>query len=414
MSVPAPIPASPAPVRAPRHERRLRAALLTTALLDELSSGFIVVALPLLRDHLRLSYAQAGLLFTVGGVSSMVLEPIINLLSDRGSKRVPILLGALTLVLSFALAGVAPNYGLELVAFALWYPANGAAVSVAQAALIDHRPHHAERTMTRWTLLSGVGDLLAPLMVGVAIGVGLGWTTLCLIAAALWFVVALFLAPQHFPAAPPAFNVVAADKAEADEGDEAAERVGLLAGLREALRDKLLLRWMGIVLLATMPDEVFLAFAALYLTDHLHTPASLASLALAVGIGGGLLALIALDRLGGRIAGVRLLPWMALVTLVGFITLLAAPDLVVATLGLLLANMGAAGWYPIAKAAAYDTRPGRSGVVQAVDALGQPFDTALPGFVGLLAGHFGLAVGIGFLALSPLGVLLLLPRQKST
>ncbi|MCM8748966.1 hypothetical protein NET02_07415 [Thermomicrobiaceae bacterium CFH 74404] len=62
-------------------------------MLDELATGFPVLALPLIRDELGLSYVQAGLLFTVGELSSLVLEPLISVLSDRRSKRLPVLAG---------------------------------------------------------------------------------------------------------------------------------------------------------------------------------------------------------------------------------------------------------------------------------------------------------------------------------
>jgi hypothetical protein len=83
----------------------------------------------------------------------------------------------------------------------------------------------------------------------------------------------------------------------------------------------------------------------------------------------------------------------------------------VAALGLTLVEIGAAGWYPIAKAAAYSICPGRPGIVLAVMSLVIPVDIALPGCIGLLASHFGLPWAIGVLALSPLGVLLFQPRR---
>jgi MFS family permease len=388
-------------VLSPDRQRRLRALLLTTALLDELSCGFLVVALPVLSARLHLSYAQAGLLFTVGALSSLLLEPGINILSDRGSKRILIVLGAVAAAASFALAGVAPTYVLEIVAFAIWSPAIGAAVGLSQAALIDAQAASGpERTMMRWTLLSGVGDLLSPIVVGLALGAGLGWSALCGFAAATWLLVALLIGSHRFP------------RATAEESAEPAVRTPLRASLKEALGNRTFMRWVGIVMLATMPDEVFLAFTAFYLRDHAHTPVSVASLVLALGIAGGLLALFALDRLGGRISGMQLLPWLALISLGGFILLLASPTIAGAAVGFTLANIGAAGWYPIAQAAAYSSYPGRSGLVLAVMSLGIPIDIALPGFVGLLASQFGLVAAIGFLALSPLGVLLLVPRQK--
>jgi hypothetical protein len=56
--------------------------LLIMAQVDELTCGFLVIALPLLRDRLHLSDAEAGLLFTVGALESLLVEPVINTVSD--------------------------------------------------------------------------------------------------------------------------------------------------------------------------------------------------------------------------------------------------------------------------------------------------------------------------------------------
>jgi predicted MFS family arabinose efflux permease len=390
----------PPSVAAPyQRQKGLRAMLLTMALFDELTGGFLVIALPLLRDRLHLSYAEAGLLFTFGALASLLVEPVINVVSDLGSKRIPILVGTVALTGAFILAGIASSYPVELVAFALWSPAVGISVGLSQATLIDGAPRSTEPTLMRWTIMSGVGDLMAPLLVGLIVSLGLAWSALCIVAAVVWMFAALFVVWQRFP--PPA---------RAKSSEEPASG-NLLAGVREALGNRELLRWAGIVLLATMPDEVFLAFAAFYLHDHTHASESAVSLVLAIGIASGLLTLIVMDRLSHRVTGGKLLPWLAVIALAGFILFLSAPTVLMAALGLTLVEIGAAGWYPIAKAAAYSICPGRPGVVLAVMSLGIPVDIALPGCIGLLASHFGLPWAIGVLALSPLGVLVLAPRR---
>ncbi|MBF6591811.1 MAG: MFS transporter, partial [Ktedonobacterales bacterium] len=225
---------------------RLRATLLSTALLDELALGMLVVALPLVRERLHLTYTEAGALFTVGALSSLVLEPPLNLASDRGSKRLPVLGGMFALVVGFLLAGSASGFGALALAFALIFPATGAAVGLAQAALIDASAAAATRTMARWTLLSGIGDLLAPLAVTVAASLALGWSDLCRIAALLWLIAALFTLPQRFPPA----------DAPTEEGEGASE--SLLARVRAALRHRALRWWVVVLLMANMLDEIFL------------------------------------------------------------------------------------------------------------------------------------------------------------
>jgi predicted MFS family arabinose efflux permease len=383
-----------------------RAVLFNAALLDELTTALLIVALPLVRDTLHLSYTEAGLIFTVGALSSVLLEPPITLAADRRPLRLPILAGMVTLAVGFVLAGLAPTYVLLLADVALVFPAIGTAVGLAQSALIDAAPpYRAAQTMTRWTLLSGVGDLLGPLAVGVGVAVGMGWPGLCLAAAGLWLASALVLAIVRFPAAR---ESVAPSAAEEERGGMRRR----LRDLRQALRDRELLRWAAISTLATTLDEIFLAFAALYLHDRLHATQEAVSAIIGVAVAAGLVALILLDRLGHRLPGWRLLPLMALLAVVGIGALLAAPSLPLAALALAIVAFAAAGWYPLAQAAAYATRPGRAALVRTVSLFGDPLEVVLPAVTGLIATRFGLAAALAFLALGPLAMVLLVPRRR--
>jgi hypothetical protein len=299
---------------------------------------------------------------------------------------------------------------------ALADPAIGAAVGLAQAALVEQQPALATRTLTRWTLLSRVGDLLSPLVVAVTATAGGGWMALSFIAAALWLLAAIMTIPLPFP--PPAVSPAAAD---ADADEEAPEQplwASLRPAILSALRDRVLLRWMGILLMATMVDEVFLGFAGLLLHDRLHASVGATSLLLALGMIGGMIGLFALERILARRpeqhrAGVRLLPWLALLTLAGIVALLLAPALWLAGVALFAIGLGATSWYPVARAATYDRLPGRAGLARAITGLIMPLELALPAVVGLLAERFGLVVALGFLGVAPVGVLLLIPRSAT-
>jgi len=143
----------------------LRLTLINMRLLDELLSGLPIIGLPFLRRQLELSYEQIGLLFSVAAIAGLVIEPVIFLVSDRSSKRWWILGGLFGLALTDALSGSIPTFPILLFAFFLSYPSSGAAINLSQLALIDGAPHQTTRTMTRWTMLSSIGDLLAPLAV---------------------------------------------------------------------------------------------------------------------------------------------------------------------------------------------------------------------------------------------------------
>src|SRR5438309_10711024 len=98
---------------------RLRIILLIVPLLDEFVTTFPGVGIPLVTEQLGLSYTQIGLIFTVGAGVAMLLEPIINLWSDRGTKRYWILVGFLMMALAFAAADIAPNLTVLLLPFVL-------------------------------------------------------------------------------------------------------------------------------------------------------------------------------------------------------------------------------------------------------------------------------------------------------
>ncbi len=379
----------------------LQWTLLSMALLDELIAGFSVVGLPLLRDQLHLSYDQVGLLFSVGAIAGMLVDPAINLLSDRTSKRYWILGGLLILAVGYALAASTHNFIVLMVLFAFIYPANGAAVELSEATLIDAAPQDATRTMTRWTAMSSIGDLLSPLTVAAIVALPLGlsaWTVLCWLGATLWLSAALILWPQRFPRI-----------GHVSEDTDSTPPTSTLASLREALHNPLLLRWSILTLIPTMMDEIFLGFAALYLHDVLHASQAVISLVIAIHLSGGLLSLLALDRLLKHIAPQRLLLWLVLVALVGMIGFLSTHSIWIAALSLFVISLGTAGCYPIAKAAAYAQLPGSSGTVRVVVGLGTPFEILLPGIVGFIAGQFGVLAGVGFLGLAPVLMLIVMP-----
>jgi FSR family fosmidomycin resistance protein-like MFS transporter len=384
----------------PAAPRRL---LLAAPLADELFWSLPVLALPLLRGDLGLTYAQAGLLFTVGELSALLFEPPLNLLSDRRSKRAPVLLGLLTLAAGSLLAGGATSYLAMLAAFALLYPASGAAVGLAQATLIDGDLEGAPRTMTRWTLSASVGDLLGPPLVAAALAAGLGWRPLFWVAAAGWAGFAAALWRRSFPTPP-----------REDTDPEPAAGEGKLTALQRMLRSPGLLRWVAVVLLSSALDEIFLAWTALYLGEAVGLAPAAVSLAVGAGVAGSAVGLFALDRLLGRASPGRLVRATTLLASVGVAALLFANSAWAASVSLFAVGLGASSWYPLGQAGAYAALPGRSGAVRALmGVLGAPFGLALPAVVGLTSDRFGVGAGLALLSLAPLCVLAVAPGSRS-
>jgi predicted MFS family arabinose efflux permease len=386
-----------------------RSATVTTGLflgvdlLDELTSGFPVVALPLIREGLGLSYDQAGFLLTFGGIVAMLIEPGIFAWSDRGSKRNWALGGMAVLGLAWLLAGSAPSFLWLLVAFAIIWPACGVAVNLSQGLLIDLNPGESARIMTRWTFMGALGDLLAPLFIALVVAAGFGWRAMFWFAGGIWLAYALVLARR------PGLQAPAVDITEEDEDTP---ELSLWQTIVAAMRAPGMLRWALLLESINLLDEVLVAFAALFLSDVIKLGQAEVSLALMALMAGGVLGLVALDRLLLSVSPRRLLPWLSLVTLAGLACLLLGQSLWLIIPALFVLGVSTAGLYPIMQAEAYTSLPpGRSGTVQAVMGVVAPLGVATPWLLGMVAEQAGLGVALALTGLAPIAILLFAPRK---
>jgi FSR family fosmidomycin resistance protein-like MFS transporter len=379
-------------------------SLFSLPLIDELVSGVPVLTTPLLRAELDLNYVQVGLLFTVAELAAFVVDPLVNTLSDQWPKRWLLLGGILGLATGFALAAASSYFGLLLLGVTIIGATNGSALGLGQAILIDAQPATTLRILTRWTTMAALGDLLAPLLVATALAAQLGWRTLWWGSALLWLAAAVAIGRQR---------LVAADPPSGETTTYTIDWPGLRANLRMGLRNPRLLRWIFLDICPTMLDELFLVFAALFLTDKLGTNPAAASMMLTAPVIGGLSGLALLHALGTRYSPARLLQASALVAMAGLILFLIARAPLSTLAGLGLTGLGAAFWYPIMAAEAYDSLPGRSGTVRALGSLRKPLEIALPLLLGLAAEHWGIDWGLGLLLVAPVIVLLFTPTPTA-
>lgn len=379
--------------------RLVRFSLYSLTFVDEVVSTVPVLALPLIRTDLNLDYSQIGWLLGIGGLSAWLVEPGINVASDHWPRRRIMLISMLGMVLALALAGSSPTFAILLLAFLLMGATNGPLLGMGLGFLIETNIDESLRTMTRWTLMAALGDLVGPALIAAAFAFGMGWRGLFWASALIWLVAFVALAIQRLPA-----------KTSASEEDEPLSWRVVRENVALALRTPFLLRWLFLVLMPTFLDEMFLAFSALLLRDRLGMSPAAISVALGIQVTGGLVGLLLLERFGQRFQPSRLLGWLALVTLAGLLLLVLSPTPMTAIIALWITGIGASGWYPIASAEAYRTLPGRLGTVRALHSLMTPLEVAVPLLIGLAAEHWGIQVGVALLMLAPIAVLLLRPR----
>jgi FSR family fosmidomycin resistance protein-like MFS transporter len=259
---------------------------------------------------------------------------------------------------------------------------------------MDADPPQRARSMARWTLAGSFGYVGGPILLVVAVWVGVGWrgaiAALAVAALPLTFAALRFPSPQQ-DTAPPLGRAVRDALAAIRRG----EVVRLLLTLEAA--DLLL--------------DVFHGFLALYLVYGAGQTPSVAALGVGVWTGAGLVGDGLLLPVLRRTTGVRVVRVTALMSLVAYPCFLVVPGVVPKLVLLAALGLLNSGWYAIPKAWLYDELPDRSGTVVAVGGLGGIAGAFVPLLLGVLAGAAGIAAMMWVLLLAPVALLSLTPRR---
>ena len=315
-------------------------------------------------------------LFVVPGVIALVVEPRIFLVQHRYPWLVRA--GCAVTAAGCAVSAIAPGaVSLALACGALWI-ALGTCCGIAQARLVADAGDAKGRVMTRWTLLSLAGDLLAPALLAVV-----SWRAAYGVLAVVLAAWTALLPPV--PAAP--------------EDAEPPVR------LRDAIRDRALLVWLAATALCDLLDEILIVFASLHVRGALAGSRLAQTATVVAFIAGGALGLLALDRLLAKRDERRVLFAAAAACAIAYGAWLLAPTAWVAAALMLPVGAFAAPLYPLAAAQAYAQRPDSPGAVLAASHLFTPVGLALPFLIGLVADHAGTHVALALLAIQPLALL---------
>jgi FSR family fosmidomycin resistance protein-like MFS transporter len=373
----------------------LSALLIGVDFLDELSSGIPFVAAPEIKSEFGVSYAQAaGWLLTAMGVLGFLLEPPLFVLADRHPRRWFVCGGLAVLGVSCLLAALAPSWGVLVVALLVFGPASGCGVTLSQATLMDAHPGDRERMMVRWTLAGELGDLAAPGFVTLMAWLGAGWRgafacvgiLLCGYAALLW--------RRRFPESPGELHT---------DGSPGA---GWLVPLRVGVRRPRLLGWAAATVLCSLMDEILVAFGSLYLRDELGLGLEARAAVLTAWMFGGVVGLVALERLLPRFDPRALLAFAGVASASAFGAWLSVRDPWASGLCFFLTGIFSAAHYPLAQAQAYRALPEGSGSVNALLTVGGGLLLPVPILLGVVADRAGLWWALVLLLFQPAAVLI--------
>ncbi|MGB8510563.1 MAG: MFS transporter [Pyrinomonadaceae bacterium] len=365
-------------------------SLLLIEFLDELLFGVREAAWPLIRDDLRLSYTQVGLLLSVPGIVGNLIEPGLGILADVWRRRVIVLCGGAVFAAATLLVGLSHSFTVLLAALVLLNPASGAFVSVAQASLMDAAPRRHEQNMARWTFSGSLGNVIGPLAVGAALAVGLGWRTLFV---GLSIMAALVLANTwRFSFPTPARD------------ESAEESPGFKTGLKQALRAlrrREVLRWLVLLEVGDFTNDILRGFLALYFVDVVGVTQARAALAVIVWTTVGLPGDFLLIPLLERVRGLSYLRWSTASTLVLFPALLLVDGWTTKLVLLGMLGLANAGWYSILKARLYSEMPGQSGTVMTLGGIFGLAHDLTPLLMGAFAERYGLGAMMWLLVAGP-------------
>ena len=352
-----------------------------------------IVGAPDLERSFGAAHATFALsVFLAPGVIALVVEPVVFLLADRYPRRWFLCGGLAAEALGVFAAAAAPNAIWFSLALSVVWIATGVVTGLAQATLVDAMPDQRGRTLARWTMWSLAGDLAAPVLLAGLWFVGAGWRTAFVVVGVILLLVGLALARV--------------DTVAAAHDDEPS--VPLIAALRDALRDRVLVAWLFGTALCDLLDEILVVFASIHLRTELHASPLWHNAAVAALMIGGAVGLVVTDRLLKMRSERWVLMACAVGTVVSYVVWLAVPSLAVSTAVLGLVGACASPLYPLTAAQAYARRPEASGSVLAAGNLFAPLGLMLPFLVGSVADYAGTTVALLLLVAQPLGLIVLL------
>ena len=367
---------------------------------DELVFGVGEIALPFIRDDLRLTYTQIGLLLSLPGIIAAFIEPFIGVLGDVWKRRLLIIVGGVLFTVSLAITSFSSTFYLLLFSFILFFPSSGAFVSLSQANLMDSDTSRHEQNMARWTLAGSLGVLAGPLLLGLFVYFGLGWrgayaalaslSSLCLLAALRYLPPDRVSSPSF-----PSLRVV-------------------FDGFRAAfntLKRADVWRWLLLLEFADLMLDVLFSYLALYFVDVVRVTETQAGVAVTLWLAMGLITdLLFIPFIDRQQDSIRFLRTTALIELCAFAVFLLVPGFIPKLILVILVNLCNTGWYPILQGRLYSSLPGQSASIMALGSVTAPIAKFFPFLLGFLADQFGLQAAMWILILGPLALLIGLPR----
>lgn len=255
--------------------------------------GTLYILLPLIKDSLGLSYAEAGLFLSVYHASSFVANFATGLAVDVSGRRVLVQVVALLAGAAAMLVfGVTSTYALLCVMIGMMGAANQAWHPGAISYLAHRYAQRRGYALSIHAMGANAGDALGPMIAGILL-TWMTWGQAALISAAPSVIMAVVLIVALLPA----------EKPETREGASMGFRE-YVSGYAALLKDRAVMGLAATAAFRTMAQVGLFAFLPLYIIDVMQKSTIYMGTALMVIQVGGLLASpiagLWSDRIGRR------------------------------------------------------------------------------------------------------------------
>ncbi|MCU1426154.1 MAG: transporter [Actinomycetia bacterium] len=345
------------------------------------------------RSDLGLTYAQASMVLAAAAPGA-IAGNVFAVAADYVSRRLLASAGAFGYAIALGLFATAHSFTTVVVASFLVGMSATAMIDAAEVALVDLVGDDLGPTLARANFLGAIGDLLGPLAVVVAAGLGFGWRAPFVVAALVMAAYAVWLATLPLPAP--------RDRSHPD----APERP--LRALLDVARDRRVWFFAALATLLGPLDEPFLAFLIAFAERHRSMSASGAvALAMCSVVGSVVgFGLRAVRRTGPT--GTLTRPAVVMACAAAALVVVPwVPGLVVAAFAF---GAALAAFWNTADARILSLRPGQAGTVKAVITTLEFGAFGLPIAYGAVADARGMTAGLACYAATAILLAVLVTR----
>jgi FHS family glucose/mannose:H+ symporter-like MFS transporter len=348
--------------------------------------GLLGPSIPKIIEDLQISYAQAGLFFTMLSLGSLFGTTLTGIASDHLNRKLLFGMVALTLAIGLASVGLAASY-LVVLLIILGYSLFGApAGTVGQSIMLGMFPDRRERYISLQTSFAALGSFTAPLLVWLNFTVGLSWRWTFIEAGGVALLLFVWILLVPLP--------------------RAAGRIISWKNLSNILVNPRILFSALLIFLSVAPDLGFSYWLAEHFKTELGVPLSLSSAVVGVFLVGMITGRLLTSRLLRRFASPRILKAGMVLSLLSLVVFLSVPWIPVKLVTLVTYGLGTAPVFPLLMArgtALYPDQPGTvSGVLFGSVSLG---GMAFPLLLGAVAASVGIRLTYILVGVIILGIL---------